>query len=63
MGGFRILTHCHLGFPPSLISLSSVLRMIHDSLGSFLSLGLMQRMYEGSLEIRISRRLLRLFLN
>lgn len=60
---FRVLTHHHLGFPPSLISLSYLFRTIHNSLGSFLSLGLMQRMYEGSLEMRISKRLFRLFLN
>ena len=60
---FRILPRYHLGFPPGLPSLSSGFQTILNSLGSFLSLGLMQRMYEGSLEMRISRRLLRLFLN
>ena len=60
---FSILPRYHLGFPPGLPSLSSGFQTILNSLGSLLSLGLMQRMYEGSLEMRISRRLLRLFLN
>lgn len=57
--------HPHpLGWPHlAIFSPSSVPRTSRNSLGSFLSLGLMQRIYEGSFEIRISRRLLKLFLN
>lgn len=57
-------THCTLlQRNPSVHSLHSAEPSAPGSPGSLFSLGLMQRMYEGSLDIRISIRLVRLFLN